>query len=36
MTENKMDRRVPTIAKYWAESGRGDGQGDMEKEVLQS
>ena len=32
-TENKMERRVPTgLAKYRTESGRGDGQGDVEKE----
>ena len=31
-TENKMERRVSTIfEKYWTESGRGDGQGDVEK-----
>ena len=30
-TENKMERRVSTIfEKYWTESGRGDGQGDVE------
>ena len=29
-TENTMERCVPTrIEKYWTESGRGDGQGDM-------
>ena len=33
MTENKMERRVPTrLEKYWAESGQGGGQGDVEKE----
>ena len=32
-TKNKMERRVSTIhEKYWAESGRGDGQGDVNKE----
>ena len=36
-TENKMERRVPTrFAKYWTESGRGDGQGDVEKKDHQS
>ena len=31
-TENKMERRMPTrFAKYWTESGRGDGKGDVEK-----
>ena len=31
-TENKMERRVSTrFEKYWTESGRGDGQGDVEK-----
>ena len=30
-TENKMERR-----EYWTESGRGDGQGDMEKEDNQT
>ena len=31
-TENKMERRVsPRFEKYWTESGRGDGQGDVEK-----
>ena len=31
-----MERRVTTrLEKYWAESGRGDGEGDMEKEVPQ-
>ena len=35
-TENKMERRMPTIfEKYWTESGRGDGQGDVEKKVHQ-
>ena len=30
-TENKLERRVPArLEKYWAESGRGDGQGDVE------
>ena len=37
MTENKMERRVSTrLEKYWTESGRGDGQGDVEKEDLPS
>ena len=38
MTENKMERRVPTrLEKYWAsKSGRGDGQGDVEKKDQQS
>ena len=32
-TENKMETRVPTIyEEYWTESGRGDGQGDLEYE----
>ena len=32
-TEIKIERRVPTIReKYWSEGGRGDGQGDVEKE----
>ena len=36
-TKNKVERRVPTILeKYRTESGRGDGQGDVEKEDLQS
>ena len=36
-TENKVERRVPTrFENYWAENGRGDGQGDMEKEDQQS
>ena len=36
-TENKMERRMPTrLEKYWTESGRGDGQGDVEKEDHQS
>ena len=41
-TENKMerpdwDRRVSTrFEKYWTESGRGDGQGDVEKKDHQS
>ena len=31
-TENKMERRVSTrFEKYWTDSGRGDGQGDVEK-----
>ena len=31
-TENKMERHVSTRSeKYWTESGRGDGQGDVEK-----
>ena len=31
-TENKTERRVSTrFEKYWTESGRGDGQGDVEK-----
>ena len=31
-TENKMERRVSTrFEKYWTESGRGDGQGDVEE-----
>ena len=31
-TENKMERRVSTrFEKYCTESGRGDGQGDVEK-----
>ena len=35
--ENKMERRMPTrFAKYWTESGRGDGQGDVEKKDHQS
>ena len=30
MTE-KMERRAPArLQKYWTESGRGDGQGDVE------
>ena len=37
MTENKMERRVPMrLKKYWTESGRGDGQGDVEKKDHQS
>ena len=37
MTENKMERRVSTRSeKYWTESGRGDGQGDVEKKDHQS
>ena len=36
-TENKMERRMPTrFAKYWTESGRGNGQGDVEKKDHQS
>ena len=36
-TENKMERRVSTRSeKYWTESGRGDGQGDVEKKDHQS
>ena len=36
-TENKMERRVSTrFEKYWTESGRGDGQGDVEKKDHQS
>ena len=36
-TENKMEIRMPTrFAKYWTESGRGDGQGDVEKKDHQS
>ena len=36
-TKNKMERRVPTrLEKYWTESVRGDGQGDVEKEYHQS
>ena len=35
--ENKMERRVPArCEKCRAESGQGDGQGDVEKEDLQS
>ena len=35
--ENKMERRMPTrFSKYWTESGRGDGQGDVEKKDHQS
>ena len=35
-TENKMERRVSTrFEKYWAEIGRGDGQGDVEKKDQQ-
>ena len=34
---NEMGSRVPIIhEKYWTESGRGDGQGDVEKEDHQS
>ena len=37
MTENKMERHVSTRSeKYWTESGRGDGQGDVEKKDHQS
>ena len=36
-TENKMERRMSTIfEKYRTESGRGDGQGDVEKKDHQS
>ena len=36
-TENKMERRVPMRhEKYWTESGRGYGQGDVEKKYHQS
>ena len=36
-TENKMERRMSTrFEKYWTESGRGDGQGDVEKKDYQS
>ena len=36
-TENKMERRVSSrFEKYWTENGRGDGQGDVEKEDQQS
>ena len=36
-TENKMERRVSTrFEKCWTESGRGDGQGDVEKKDHQS
>ena len=29
-SENKMERRMPTrLEKYWTESLRGDGQGDV-------
>ena len=32
-----MERCMPKrLEKYWAESGRGDEQGDVEKEDLQS
>ena len=32
-----MERRVSTrFEKYWTESGRGDGQGDVEKKDHQS
>ena len=32
-----MERRVPTILeKHWAESGQGDGKGDVKKDDLQS
>ena len=34
---NQMERRVPTRpGKYWAESRRGDGQGDVERKDHQS
>ena len=34
-TENKMERRMSTrFEKYWTESGRGYGQGDVEMEDL--
>ena len=34
-TENKMERRVPPrLEKYWTESGRGDGQGDVERKII--
>ena len=37
VTENKMERRMPMkFEMYLAESGRGDGQGDVEKEDQQS
>ena len=38
MTENKMEGRTSgyEIEKYWTESGRGDGQGNVEKEDHQS
>ena len=36
-TKNKRERRVPTrLQKYLTENGRGDGQGDLEKEDQQS
>ena len=36
-TENKMERRVSVrFENYWTESGRGDGQGDVEKKDHQS
>ena len=36
-TENRMERPVPTrLEKYWTESGRGDGQDDVEQEDHQS
>ena len=32
-TENRMERRVPIRhQKYLTESGRGDGQGDVQRE----
>ena len=32
MTKSKMERRVSTrFEKYWTDSGRGDGQGNVEK-----
>ncbi len=35
-TENQMERSVATrFEKYWTESGRGDGQGDVEKKYHQ-
>ena len=35
--ENKMERRMPTrFAKYWTESGRVDGQGEVEMKDHQS
>ena len=36
-TLNKMERRMSTrFEKYWTESGRGDGQGYVEKNDHQS
>ena len=36
-TENQMERCMSTrFDKYWTESGRGDGQGDVEKKDHQS